>query len=119
MRTGSGLLGGLSGRGLGGGLLGAGQELSLPLGQWLGLGGDVDLLAGATQAGGAVQKTLRGGVGNNARQQRYGPDGVVIAGNAVGDLIGVAVGVKDRNNGDIELPGLGNGQVLLLGCNLR
>ena len=60
MRTGSGLLGGLSGRGLGrglgGGLLGAGQELSLPLGQWLGLGGDVDLLAGATQAGGAVQK---------------------------------------------------------------
>ena len=92
----SGLLGssggGLRGSGLGlddglgslGGLLGGlgpGEQLGLPLGQRLGLGGgDLGLLTGARAAAGACQQALGGGVGDDAGQQADGADGVVVAG---------------------------------------
>ena len=74
LRAGSGLLGRcglgdslshLSGD-LGGLGLGSGEELGLPLGQRLGVGGgDLGLLTSAGTAAGAGQQTLGGGVGDD------------------------------------------------------
>src|SRR6476661_4822856 len=101
--------GGLVGR-LGGG--GLGVELALPLGQRL-LGGDLLVTGGAATAG-ARDDALGDGVGDHPGQQGDRADRVVVAGDLVVDLVGVAVGVEDRDDGKPELAGLVDGEVLLL-----
>ena len=44
-------------------------------------------------------------------------DGVVVARDLVVDLVGVAVGVEDRDDRDVQLAGLADGDVLLLGVH--
>src|SRR5690606_12918630 len=130
---GGGLLGGLRGGGLLGGLLLGGgdgllggsvlgldlgllEQLLLPLGQRLGVhGGDVLLAAGGL----GVTLLEAGGdrVGDHAGQQRDGADRVVVARDRVGDLVGIAVGVQDSDDGDVELLRLVDGEVLLVGVH--
>src|SRR5919106_2608071 len=54
------------------------------------------------------------GVGDDPRDQGHGPDGVVVTGDHVVDLVWVAVRVDDGDQGNAELVGLGDGDVLLL-----
>src|SRR5690606_30698427 len=116
---GGGLLGLLLGLLLGRGLSrsvgrGAVQELLLPLGERLGLGG---LGAPAGLGGVAELDALGDGVGDHPGEQRDRADRVVVARDAVGDVIGVAVGVEDAHDGDAELLGLVDGEVLLVGVH--
>ncbi len=46
-------------------------------------------------------------------EQLDGPHGVVVAGDGVVDVLGVAVRVDDGHDGDVHLPGLGDGDRLL------
>src|SRR5262249_38334012 len=111
--SGCGWLGGLRLRGL------AGEQLALPLRErllraqlppsWL-------LLAtgGSTCSG---DQALGDGVRDDPGEEVHAADGIVIARDRVVDLIGVAVGVKDRDHRDAELFCLADGDVLLLGVN--
>jgi small subunit ribosomal protein S2 len=74
------------------------------------------LLVGGGRAG-AGHEALGDGVGDDAGQQRDGADRVVVAGDLVVDLVGVAVGVQDRDDRDVKLAGLTNRDVLLLGVD--
>ena len=52
-----------------------------------------------------------------AGNQLDGADGVVVAGDDVVDLVGIAVGVHDGHDRDAQNAGLGHGDVLLAGIN--
>src|SRR5690606_25751196 len=93
-------------------LLGAGEELALPLGQRL--GGRARLGLGARAAGVALEQALGGGVRDHAREQRDRADGVVVARDLVVHDVGVAVGVEDRDDRDAELARLVDREVLLV-----
>src|SRR5699024_5023093 len=72
---------------------------------------------GSGLLGGGVLLALlafEGGVGHGAGDQLDSADGVVVAGDDVIDLIGVAVGVDDGDDGDVQLAGLGDGDALLM-----
>ena len=58
---------------------------------------------------------LLDGVGHDRGDQADGADGVVVAGDDVVDLVGVAVGVDDGDDGDVQLAGLVDGVALLAG----
>ena len=60
---------------------------------------------------------LEHGVGHDGGDQLDGADGVVVAGDDVIDLIGVAVGVGDGHDGDAQLVRLGDGVALLAGVH--
>src|SRR4029453_17999074 len=92
--------------------LAAFEELALPLGQRLfrSLGG----AGGALVAG---DEALSNGVGNNAGEQVYGADGVVVARDREVNFVGIAVGVQDGNNRDVQLLGFVDSKVFLLGVN--
>src|SRR5699024_8593042 len=60
---------------------------------------------------------LHDGVRHGAGDQLDSADGVVVAGDDPVDLIGVAVGIDDRNDGDVQLAGLGDGDALLVGID--
>ena len=68
----------------------------------------------ATRAG---HQALGDGVGDHAGQQADRADGVVVARDRVVDLVGVAVGVEDRDDRDAELARLVDRDVLLLGVD--
>ena len=57
------------------------------------------------------------GVGHGGGDQADGADGVIVAGDDIIDLVGIAVGVNDGDDGDVQLAGLGDGVVLLAGVN--
>ena len=88
---------------------GVGVELALPLGQRL-----LGLRVAAGLAGRALDQAVGDGVGDDPGQQRDGADRVVVAGDLVVDLVGVAVRVEDRDDRQAELAGLVDGEVLLL-----
>jgi hypothetical protein len=79
------------------GLFGALQEFSFPRGEGLNFG---------LRLGVALDETLGCGVRNDAGQQANGTDGVVVARDRVLNVVGVAVGVEDRDDGDTKLLGL-------------
>src|SRR5688500_14595688 len=116
--------GGLGRSGLGGrsgvGCLATGQELALPVGQRL-VATDDRLgrlaAAGVGLRGGAGHDALGEGVGDHAGEDGDAADGVVVARDLVVDLVGVAVGVEDRDDRDVELARLADGDVLLLGVH--
>src|SRR5690606_9908561 len=56
-------------------------------------------------------------VGDLARQQPDGADGVVVAGDHVIDLVRIAVGVHDRDDGNAQLAGFVHGDALLARVN--
>ena len=66
---------------------------------------------------GAGDQALGDGVGDHAGEQGDGADRVVVARDLVVDLVGVAVGVEDRDDRDVELARLADGDVLLLGVD--
>jgi hypothetical protein len=92
------------------------EQLALPLGQRL-LGSDL----GAGSVTGARARPghqpVGDPVGDHTGQQGDGADGVVVAGDRVVDLVGVTVGVEDRDDRDVELARLVDGEVLLLGVH--
>src|SRR5699024_8176126 len=104
---------GVSGRGVGRlvssllGLVGL-EQFPLPLGERFRLGP----LGRGT--GGAGHEAFGDGVGDYSGEQRDGADRVVVARDRVVDLIRVAVGVEDGDDGDTKLACLGDGEVLLL-----
>jgi hypothetical protein len=65
----------------------------------------------------ALDQSFSYSISNHAGEQSYRADSVVVSGNGVSHLIGVAVGVEDTDNGDTELGSLVNSEVLLLGVN--
>ncbi len=64
-----------------------------------------------------LDEALGCGVRDDAGQQANGTDRVVVARDRVLNVVGVAVGVEDCDNGDTKLVRLVNGEVLLLGVN--
>ena len=60
---------------------------------------------------------LDNGVCHGSSDQTDGADGVIVAGDHVVDLIGIAVGVHDGDDGDVQLAGLSNGIALLAGVD--
>ena len=52
-----------------------------------------------------------------AGNQLHGADGVVVAGDDVIDLIGIAVGVHDGHDRDAQRAGLAHGDMLLAGID--
>src|SRR5699024_6819675 len=103
--------GGRGGLDRGGGLALTGGELALPLGHRLRLGGG-GTLGRVTAATG--HEAVGDRIGDDTGQQRDRADGVVVARDLVVDLVGVAVGVEDRDDRQIELARLVDGEVLLL-----
>ena len=89
------------------------EELALPLGQRFSGG----LLALALAHVGAGDEALGDGVGDHAGEQRDGADGVIVAGDAVVDLVRISVGVQDGDDRDAQLASLGDREVLLLGID--
>ena len=55
------------------------------------------------------------GVSHGGSDQADSTDSVVVCGNDIVDLIGVAVGINDSNDGDVQLASLCNCVVLLAG----
>ena len=106
----SGCVGGLGGFGPGGR---ASEQLLLPLGQRLaGFG----LAVTGGHAGTGLQALGDRG-GDHLGQQGCRADGVVVTRDRVVDLVGIAVGVQDRDDRDVQLDGLADGQVLLVGVD--
>ena len=54
---------------------------------------------------------------HSASDQLDSADSVVVAGDDVVDLVGVAVGINDSNDGDVQLASLSNSDALLVGVN--
>ena len=100
---------GLGGRG------GAGEQLLLPFGQRLGAFG-LRLVAVAAGTGAGLQ-TLGDRSGDHPGEQRGGADRVVVARDRVVDQVGIAVGVEDRDDRDVQLASLRNREVLLIGVD--
>ena len=65
----------------------------------------------------AGHQALGDGVGDDPGEQRDGADRVVVARDLVVDLVRVAVGVEDRDDRDVQLARLADGDVLLLGVD--
>src|SRR6266540_2902423 len=113
----------LGGRGGGGAAVTGLEQLALPLRQWLLVGGAGRHRRGPLLGGGlgavdrAEPQSLGDGIGDDAGEQAAGPDRVVVAGDRVVDLVGVAVGVEDGHHGDAELARLGHRDVLLAGVH--
>ena len=61
--------------------------------------------------------SLGDGVGNHAGEQANGANRVVVARHSEVDLVRVAVGVEDRHNWDVELAGLADREMFLLGVD--
>ena len=57
------------------------------------------------------------GVGHGGDDQADGADGVIVAGDDIVNLVRVAVGVNDGDDGDVELAGLSDCVALLAGVN--
>ncbi len=74
------------------------------------------LLLGAGPASPRDQ-AIRDGVGHDPGEQGDAADRVVVARNWVVDLIGIAVGVQDRDHRDAELARFADRDVLLLGVH--
>ena len=66
---------------------------------------------------GAGHQALGDGVGDDPGEQADRADRVVVARDLVVDLVGVAVGVEDRDDRDAQLARLADGDVLLLGVD--
>ena len=64
-----------------------------------------------------LDEALGSSVSNDAREEANRADGVVVTRDRVRNIIRVAVGVEDRDNGDTKLVSLVNREVLLLGVN--
>ena len=62
-------------------------------------------------------QALGHGVGDHPGEQGDGADRVVVARDLVVDLVRVAVGVQDRDDRDVQLVRLADGDVLLLGVD--
>ena len=90
------------------------EQLALPLGQRL-VGGDGLLTGGG--ATGAGDEALGDGIRDDAGQEGDRTDRVVVARDLVVDLVGVAVGVEDRDDRQPQLAGLVHREVLLLGVD--
>ena len=60
---------------------------------------------------------LDGGVSHSSSDQADGADSVVVAGDHVVDLVGIAVGIDNSDNGNVQLAGLSDGVALLAGVN--
>ena len=56
-------------------------------------------------------------ISHSAGDQLDSADSVVVAGDDVIDLIGIAVGINDSNNGDVQLASFGNSDALLVRVN--
>src|SRR4029079_18958487 len=84
---------------------GAERLVSAQLGAWL---------LGALRHSGAGHQAFGNRVGHHAGEQAHRADRVVVSRDRVVDLVGVAVGVEDRYDRDVELARLGDGDVLLL-----
>ena len=97
----------------GGVLAGGGlrQQFLLPLGQRLGHGLGLGVRVGALPCAGL--QALGDGGGDDLGEQSRGTDRVVVARDRVVDEVGIAVGVQDRDDRDVQLAGLGDGEVLL------
>ena len=65
----------------------------------------------------AGHEALSCSVGNDAGEQRYRADRVIVTRDRVVNIVGVAVGVEDGNNRNTELLRLVNSEVLLVGVN--
>ena len=57
------------------------------------------------------------GVGHGRGNQANGADGVIVGRDHIVDLVRIAVGVNDRDDGDVQLAGFGDGIVLLARVN--
>jgi hypothetical protein len=55
------------------------------------------------------------GVGHHGGDELDGADGVIVAGNGVVDLVGIAVGIGNSDDRDAELVRLGDSVTLLAG----
>ena len=64
-----------------------------------------------------LQQTIGDSVGDDAGQQRDRTDGVVVARDREVDLVGIAVGVEDADDRDVQLARLVDGEVLALGVD--
>ncbi len=104
------LVDGLDLLGLGGGGLGCCEQLGLPGRQRLDLATLFGLLV-------ALDEALGGSIRDDAGQQADRADGVVVTRDRVLNLVGVAVGVEDRDDRDAQLVRLVDGEVLLLGVD--
>ena len=87
-----------------------GEQLALPLGERLLLRATGAAAAAGDQPGGDR-------LGDHLGEQRGGTDRVVVARHRVVDLVRVAVGVQHRDHRDVQLAGLADGDVLLLGVD--
>src|SRR5207302_1758031 len=56
-------------------------------------------------------------VGDLRGDQLDGTDGVIVSGDDVVNLVGITVGVRDRDNWDAKLAGFGDGNVLFTGVH--
>lgn len=92
------------------------EQVALPLGERLG-GGLLARLRVAGRGAGTGDEALGDGVGDHAGEQGDGADRVVVARDLVVDLVGVAVGVEDRDDRDVQLARLTDRDVLLLGVD--
>src|SRR6478672_11966633 len=93
------------------------QDLLLPGGQRL-VGGKLGRLLVAVDLGADPgHQALGHGVRDHPGEQGDGADRVVVSRDLVVDLVRVAVGVQDRDDRDVELPGLADRDVLLLGVH--
>src|SRR5690606_34996400 len=100
--------GGSFGRGLGlGGGRGLREQFLLPLGERLGAG------LGLGVCGGVLACTRLEALGDGRRddlgQQRGRADRIVVTRDRVVDEIGIAVGVEDRDDRDVQLASLTDG----------
>ena len=86
------------------------EKLALPLGERL---SSLGLASGLV----ALDETVSGGIRDDAGEQAHRTDRVVVTGNRVLELVRVGVGVEDADNGDAELLGLVDCEVLALGVD--
>ena len=97
--------------GLSGGGFGCPEELCFPLGQRL---DGRDVARALFRFLVALDQALGCGIRDDAGEQADGTDRVIVAGDRVLDLVGVAVGVEDRDDRDAEFVRLVDREVLLL-----
>ena len=58
-----------------------------------------------------------GSVCHGGSDQADGTDSVIVAGDHVIDLVGIAVGINDSHDGNVQLAGLSDSVALLAGVN--
>ena len=84
--------------------MGAGREL-------------LSSLNGLDLSGLLALATLDDGVSHNGGDELDGADSVIVTGDHVVSIVGIAVGVNDSDYGDAKLLCLKNSDVLLVGVN--